>query len=93
MARMSLTTRSRVVSLSQSGYTISKIQKHLEKEGIIVSKKLLCLLLKKYKTTGLVADCRTVKPPRKLDNQNYRFIDGCMANDNELLRRNYTLSY
>ncbi len=47
MGRMSLATRSRVVSLSKSGYPISKIQKHLEKEGTRVSKKSLCLLLKK----------------------------------------------
>ena len=84
MGRLSLATRSRVVSLSQSGYAISKIQKHLEKEGVIVSKKLLCLLLKKYKITGSVADRRTVKPPRKLDNQHYRFIDDCMGEDDEL---------
>ena len=84
MGRLSLATQSRVVSLSQSGYAISKIQKHLEKEGVIVSKKLLCLLLKKYKITGSVADRRTVKPPRKLDNQHYRFIDDCMGEDDEL---------
>ena len=54
MGRMSLATRSRVVSLSQSGYPISKIQKHLEKEGTMVSKKSLHLLLKKYKMTGSV---------------------------------------
>ena len=84
MGRMSLATRSRVVSLSQSSYTISKIQKHLEAEGTIVSKKSLCLLLKKYKTTWSVADRRTVTPPRKLDNQHYHFINDCMANDDDL---------
>ena len=84
MGRMSLATRSRVVSLSQSGYPISKIQKHLEKEGTMVSKKSLHLLLKKYKMTGSVADHRTVKPPRKLGDEHYRFIDDCMASDDEL---------
>ena len=32
-----------------------------------------------------MADRRTVKPPRKLDNQHYRFIDDCMAEDDELI--------
>ena len=90
MERMSLATRSRVVSLSKRGCTISKMQKHLEKEGTVVSKKLLCLLLKKYETTGSMADHRTVKPPRKLDNQHYHFIDDRMANDDELTACNET---
>ena len=72
------------MSLSQSGYPISKIQKHLEKEGTMISKKSLHLLLKKYKTTRSVADRRTGKPPRKLGDEHYCFIDGCMASDNEL---------
>ena len=32
-----------------------------------------------------MVDRRTVKPPRKLDNQHYRFIDDCMAEDDELI--------
>ena len=84
MGQMSLATRSRVVPLSQSGYLISKIQKHLEKDGTVVSKKSLHLLLKKYKTTESVADCRTVKPPLKPGDEDYRFIDDCMASDDKL---------
>ena len=32
-----------------------------------------------------MADRRIVKPPRKLDNQHYRFIDNCMVEDDELI--------
>ena len=46
MGRMSASTRSRVVSMSQNGFKLCKIQEHLAKEGITVSKKSLCLLLK-----------------------------------------------
>ena len=70
--------------MSQSGYTISKIQAHLAKEDLTVSKKSLCLLMKKYRITGPVADHRTVKPLRKLTDEHYRFLDECMANDDEL---------
>ena len=50
----------------------------------MVSKKSLHLQLKKYKTTGSVADRRTVRPPRKLREEHYRFIDDCVASDDEL---------
>jgi len=69
--------------MSQSGYTISKIQAHLAKEDFTVSKKSLCLLMK-YRITGSVADHRTVKPPTKLTDEHYRFLDECMADDDEL---------
>ena len=84
MGRMSLATRSRVVMLSRSGYPLRKIQAHLALEDITVSKKLLCLLIKKYRMTGSVADNRKVKPPKKLKDEHYRFIDECMADDDEL---------
>jgi len=67
--------------MCQSGYTISKIQAHLAKEDFTVSKKSLCLLMKKYRITGSVADHRTVKPPRKLTDEHYQFLDECMEND------------
>ena len=40
--------------------------------------------MKKYHKTGSVRDYRTVKPARKLKDKHYRFIDECMANDDEL---------
>ena len=69
--------------LLQSGYSITKIQENLAVEEIVVSKKSLCLLLK-YRMTMSVADHRIVKPPRKLTDEHYRFIDDCMAKDDEL---------
>ena len=71
MERMSLATKSRVVTMSECGYTLSKIQAHLALENITVSKMLLCLLIKNYRMTGSVADNRTVKPARKLKDEHY----------------------
>ena len=34
--------------------------------------------------TGSVADNGKVKPPKKLKDEHYRFIDECMADDDEL---------
>ena len=88
MGRMSASTRSRVVSMSQNGFKLCKIQEHLAKEGITVSKKSLCLLLKRFRTTGLVADTRvdkrSTRPRKKLTDEHYRFIDERMAEDDEL---------
>jgi len=45
-----------------------------------VSKKSLCL----NKLTGSVADRHTYKPPKKLNNAHYRFIDNTVAENDEL---------
>ena len=74
--------------MSERGYRVSKIQVHLALEDIAVSKKSLCLLIKKYCLIRSVADHRTVKPPRKLKDEHYRFIDACMATDDELTATN-----
>lgn len=71
MGRMSLATRGRVVALWKSGFTLSKIEYRLLEENIVVSKKSLCLLIKKYRQTGSVADNRTYKPPKKLQDVHY----------------------
>ena len=90
MGRMSIATRNRVVSLWKSGFKISKIQNRLLKENITVSKKSLCLLLRKYRQTGSVADYRTTKPPKKLQENHYRFIDNAMADNDELSIQSFT---
>ena len=84
MGRMSLATRSRVISLWKSGFTVSKIHNRLQEENLTVSKKSLCLLIRKYRRTGSVADYRTTKPPRKLQENHYRFIDTTMVHNDEL---------
>jgi transposase len=70
--------------MSGRGYGVSRIQAHLALENIAVSKKSLSLLIKTYRLTGSVADHRTIKPARKLKDEHYRFIDECMATDDEL---------
>ena len=63
----------------KNGYLLWKIRARLLEEGVAVSKKLLCLNIGKYKLTGLVADRRTYKPLKKLNDAHYRFIDNAMA--------------
>ena len=70
--------------MSEKGFKLCKIQKHLANEGITVSKKSLCLLIKRFRATGSVADRRSTRPRKKLKDEQYRFIDECMAEDDEL---------
>ena len=84
MGRMSLATRSKVISTWKNGYQLSKIRARLLEEGVAVSKKSLCLNIRKYKLTGLVADRRIYKPPKKLNDAYYRFIDNAITENDEL---------
>ena len=73
--------RSRVISRWKNGYRLSKIRARLLEEGVVVAEKSLCLNICKYKLTDSVADRRTYKPPKKLNDAHYRFIDnrkGCL---------------
>ena len=81
----------------KNGYRLSKIRARLLKEGVAVSKTSLCLNIRKYKLTGLVADRRTHKPLKKLNDAHYRFIDNAMAENDEhpsyTLRSIHTYAY
>jgi len=83
MGQMSLAMRSRVISMWKNG-CLSKIRARFLEEGVAVSKKSLCLNIRKYRLMGLVADCRTYKQPKKLNDAHYRLIDNAMAENNEL---------
>ena len=85
MARMSMETRRRVIVLFKRGLTLKKIKARLEEEGIRVSKTSLCLLIKKYKSTGMIAD--KIRPPaktKKLDLEHLCLIDKALDNDDEI---------
>ena len=83
MGRMSLSTRSHVVLMWKSGYKLGKIQQCLEEDSLTVSKKSLCLLIRKYKQTGSVANKKATRQPTKLVDVHYQFINAAMANNNE----------
>ena len=73
MGRKSYSTKNRVITMWKLKYTLKKIKARLE--GEVVSKMSLCLLIKKYKATGSVADYRPTARPKKLKDIHYQFID------------------
>ncbi len=68
----------------KTGFTLAKIRARLLEENQTVSKKSLCLLIRKYKRTGSVANIPARRPPKKLQDVHYRFIDDAMAENDEL---------
>lgn len=84
MARMSLDTRSRVVYLHKSGFKLKDIQLRLKEEDIKVSKKSLCLLLKKYRLHGVVSDLPKRAKQKKLSLQHLKLIDEAITEDDEV---------
>ena len=70
---------------------LREIKARLEEEGIKVSKTSLCLLIKKYKTTGTIADkIRSPAKTKKLKLEHLCLIDKALDED-ELMR--YVLNY
>ena len=83
---MTLETRRRVIKFSWLGMRLKAIQHPLAEEGVTISKTSLCLLLKKYKETGTIANgIRPRSLGRKLQLEHLRLIDGALDKDDEIL--------
>ena len=82
---MTLETRRRVIKFSWLGMWLKAIQRRLAEEGVTISKTSLCLLLKKYKETGTIADqIRPRSLGRKLQLEHFRLIDEALDKDDEI---------
>lgn len=84
MARMSLQTRERVITLHKSGFRLKDIQALVKLEGINVSKTSLCLLIKKYKRFGIITDELRLAQPRKLTSEHLQLINEALEQDDEI---------
>lgn len=83
MARMNLDTRRRVICLHRQGFKLKDIQLRLKEEDIFVSKRSLCLLIKKYKLHGTILDLPRPVPPGKLSLEHLKMIDNALEQDDE----------
>ena len=82
---MTLEMRRRVIKFSWLGMRLKAIQRRLAEEGVTISKTSLCLLLKKYKETGTIADrIRPRSLGRKLQLEHLRLIDEALDKDDEI---------
>ena len=84
IGRLSYSTRTTVVELWRRNFRLKDIQEHLLVEGIVISKKSLRVLIRKYKRTGSVADEWKTKWPRKLQDEHFHSVDNAIA-ENDVL--------
>ena len=87
MGRMSLETRAKVIGMRNKGFEVHQIWKHLEDEGVCVSKVALHMLLKKYATSRTIQDLKRRLRPQLLNENQYRFIDNTMADNVDMTAR------
>ena len=82
MGRISLETRRRVVLLRS--YPAAAIQRRLLEEGIKMSRFSIYKLLKKYDSTGTIADRPRQKSTPILSEEQLEFISKCLEQNDEL---------
>lgn len=87
MGRMSIEISMRVIGLGKLHFSLKDIQAKLKDEEIRVSKKSLCLLIKKYKETSSAADRKYQRNHKSPNSKQYRYLDNCMAENKELTSR------
>ena len=87
MGRMSLETRAKVIRLKKRGMPVQQIAKHLDSEGVYVSKVSLYTLFKKYKATHCIQDQKRRSRPQLLNDDQYRFINNTIANNVDMTSR------
>ena len=84
MARLNLVTRRKVLTLKQRGFTVKEIHSRLAEEDVIVSKRALFHLVRKYKEHHTYTDLPKSKRRSLLNRTQLRFINKEMENNDEL---------
>ena len=86
MARMSLETRRRVVIWHQNGMRRGDIHSRLKEEGTRVTLASISRLIKKYNTTGSVADKSRATPavPKLLQLEHLSLLDEALVKDDQI---------
>ena len=87
MPRLDIDTRRRVVTLRQTGHSVTDIRKCLKEENIIISLQALFNLLRKHREIIKLMDLPRWVRPRKLNNEMMVFLNQEMAEDDELTSR------
>ena len=87
MPRLSIETRTRVVQLHESGYSVAAIVRRLEEELISVSHVTIYKLLKKHKREENVGDQVRRLRSAKLSQEQLVFIDNTMTENEKLSSR------
>ncbi len=87
MARLSIPIRKRIVALSHMNFQLRSIHQRLQEEGVVVSKKSIRKLIRKFKNTQSVRDLPRKSRDKFLTMEHYEFIDKAMEGNDELTVR------
>ena len=87
MGRMSLETRTKVITMRNAGLEVQQILKQLEEEGVSVSRMAIYSLCDKYQSTKSVVDLKRRAKPQLLEDCHYRFIDDAIADNVDMTSR------
>ena len=81
MPRLSIEARRRIVSLVSGGFTVPSIAQRLEEEKVVVSKRAVYDLVKKFRLKGVIKDLPRRRKARILTEEMKLFIEEELKND------------
>ena len=87
MIRLALGTRQSTVSLFNAGYSVAAIQQRLKEEDVIVTKRSLYRLVKKFKEKGLYPDLPRRVLNKKLTPEMFTMINNELEENEEATAR------
>lgn len=84
MGRTPVYVKLRIVSLSSTLKSINEIVRHLQEEGIKITRQAVARILKQYKETGSLADKTAPGREPTLSREVMNFMDAKMEENDEL---------
>ena len=87
MARLSLESRNRVITLFSRGYTVLEIQRRLREERTTVSCQALYNLLRKFREKNTIENLPGRRRPRKITTEMEATIEEAYNGNDELTAR------
>ena len=87
MARLSIESRMRVITLRSRGYSILQIRKRLQEENIIVSRQAIYSLVKKFQNYRVYLDLPRRRRQQKITTEMRLVIEEALTSNDEITSR------
>ena len=87
MARLSIESRMRVITLRSRGYSILQIRKRLQEENIIVSRQAIYSLVKKFQNYRVCSDLPRKRRQQKITAEMRLVIEEALTSNDEITSR------
>ena len=84
MPRLSIEARRRIISLVSGGFSVPYIVQRLEQEKVVVSKRAVYNLVKKFRLKGVIKDLPRRRKARILTEEMKQFIEEELKKNDEL---------